>query len=70
MTTTALLAVAFMSRHRFGGKCKIFYEQAGEGKQEIVFLHTAGSDSQQYHGCVVFDPELFDIHTDPTQCHE
>ena len=33
------------------GKCKIFYEQSGEGDQEIVFLHTAGSDSRQYHGC-------------------
>jgi hypothetical protein len=32
------------------GKCKVFYETAGEGKQDIVFLHTAGSDSRQYHG--------------------
>ena len=32
------------------GKCKVFYEMAGDGKQEIVFLHTAGSDSRQYHG--------------------
>ena len=32
------------------GKCKVFYETAGEGKQEIVFLHTAGSDARQYHG--------------------
>ncbi|KAK0939351.1 hypothetical protein LTR29_009096 [Friedmanniomyces endolithicus] len=32
------------------GKCKVFYEQAGEGEQEIVFLHTAGSDARQYHG--------------------
>ncbi|OQD93923.1 hypothetical protein PENSOL_c029G00064 [Penicillium solitum] len=32
------------------GKCKIFYEQSGTGPQEIVFLHTAGSDSRQYHG--------------------
>lgn len=32
------------------GKCKIFYEQSGEGDQDIVFLHTAGSDSRQYHG--------------------
>lgn len=37
------------------GKCKIFYEQSGEGDQEIVFLHTAGSDSRQYHG-VMNDP--------------
>lgn len=29
---------------------KVFYEQAGEGEQDIVFLHTAGSDSRQYHG--------------------
>ncbi|CAK4035015.1 alpha beta hydrolase fold family, partial [Lecanosticta acicola] len=32
------------------GKCKVFYEQAGEGDQDIVFLHTAGSDGRQYHG--------------------
>lgn len=32
------------------GKTKIFYEFSGEGKQPIVFLHTAGSDSRQYHG--------------------
>ncbi|KAK4548161.1 hypothetical protein LTR36_010030 [Oleoguttula mirabilis] len=32
------------------GKCKIFYEQSGEGDQDILFLHTAGSDSRQYHG--------------------
>ncbi|KAK4918027.1 hypothetical protein LTR49_014165 [Elasticomyces elasticus] len=32
------------------GKCKVFYEQAGEGDQDIVFLHTAGSDARQYHG--------------------
>ncbi|KAL2061558.1 hypothetical protein VTL71DRAFT_6935 [Oculimacula yallundae] len=32
------------------GKCKVFYESSGEGNQQIVFLHTAGSDSRQYHG--------------------
>lgn len=32
------------------GKCKVFVEHSGEGKQQIVFLHTAGSDSRQYHG--------------------
>lgn len=32
------------------GRCKVFYEQSGEGDQEILFLHTAGSDSRQYHG--------------------
>ncbi len=32
------------------GTCKIFYERSGEGKQDIVFLHTAGSDGRQYHG--------------------
>ncbi|KZM25659.1 hypothetical protein ST47_g3183 [Ascochyta rabiei] len=32
------------------GRSKVFYESAGEGKQQIVFLHTAGSDSRQYHG--------------------
>lgn len=32
------------------GKCKVFYEQSGSGDQDIVFLHTAGSDGRQYHG--------------------
>lgn len=32
------------------GRSKVFYETSGEGKQQIVFLHTAGSDSRQYHG--------------------
>jgi pimeloyl-ACP methyl ester carboxylesterase len=31
------------------GKCKVFYEVAGEGPQVILFLHTAGADSRQYH---------------------
>ncbi|KAL3495781.1 Alpha/Beta hydrolase protein [Aspergillus germanicus] len=32
------------------GRTKVFYETSGNGPQEIVFLHTAGSDSRQYHG--------------------
>ncbi|KAJ0418927.1 Alpha/Beta hydrolase protein [Aspergillus carlsbadensis] len=32
------------------GKTKVFYKTSGTGPQEIVFLHTAGSDSRQYHG--------------------
>lgn len=28
----------------------MFYEQSGDGPQDIVFIHTAGSDSRQYHG--------------------
>lgn len=32
------------------GRVKTFYETAGEGRQSIVFLHTAGSDGRQYHG--------------------
>lgn len=31
------------------GKVKIFHESAGSGPQTILFLHTAGSDSRQYH---------------------
>lgn len=31
------------------GKVKIFYEFAGSGKLNLLFLHTAGSDSRQYH---------------------
>ncbi|OAL20656.1 hypothetical protein AYO22_08665 [Fonsecaea multimorphosa] len=32
------------------GRTKVFYETSGTGPQQIVFLHTAGSDSRQYHG--------------------
>ncbi|KAL1645183.1 hypothetical protein SLS58_003888 [Diplodia intermedia] len=32
------------------GRTKIFVEKAGVGKQQLLFLHTAGSDSRQYHG--------------------
>lgn len=32
------------------GRTKIFYETSGNGPQQIVFCHTAGSDSRQYHG--------------------
>lgn len=35
--------------HSEYGKVKVFYEFAGSGKQIILFLHTAGSDSRQYH---------------------
>lgn len=28
----------------------MFYEQSGEGGQEILFLHIDGSGSRQYHG--------------------
>ena len=31
------------------GKVKIFYETSGSGPQDLLFLHTAGSDSRQYH---------------------
>jgi len=31
------------------GQVKIFCESAGSGPQDILFLHTAGSDSRQYH---------------------
>ncbi|KAJ1324657.1 3-oxoadipate enol-lactonase [Microdochium nivale] len=40
------------------GRTKLFYEQSGEpGKQDILFLHTAGGDSRQYHG-VMTDPRM------------
>ncbi|KIX09517.1 uncharacterized protein Z518_00597 [Rhinocladiella mackenziei CBS 650.93] len=32
------------------GRTKVYYETSGNGPQQIVFLHTAGSDSRQYHG--------------------
>lgn len=32
------------------GRSKVFVEKAGTGKQQLLFLHTAGSDSRQYHG--------------------
>lgn len=31
------------------GHVKLFYEFAGSGEQDLLFLHTAGSDSRQYH---------------------
>ncbi|KAF2865285.1 Alpha/Beta hydrolase protein [Massariosphaeria phaeospora] len=39
------------------GKTKVFYEYSGEGKQQLVFLHTAGSDGRQLHG-VMNDPRM------------
>ncbi|TDZ30693.1 hypothetical protein C8035_v001946 [Colletotrichum spinosum] len=40
------------------GRTRIFYEQSGDaGRPDIVFLHTAGSDSRQYHG-VMSDPRM------------
>ncbi|CRL23650.1 Aldehyde dehydrogenase, conserved site [Penicillium camemberti] len=39
------------------GKTKVFYERSGTGSQEILFLHTAGSDSRQYH-TVMNDPTM------------
>ncbi|KAI1851427.1 hypothetical protein JX265_000339 [Neoarthrinium moseri] len=39
------------------GRTKIFYETAGDGPQQIVFCHTAGADSRQYHG-VMNHPEM------------
>ena len=41
------------------GKTKIFYETSGSGKQQILFCHTAGSDSRQYHG-VMNNPEMME----------
>jgi pimeloyl-ACP methyl ester carboxylesterase len=35
------------------GKCKIFYEVSGQGNQPILFLHTAGADSRQYHSMML-----------------
>lgn len=43
------LSLPGISLH-FTNRPQVFYEQAGEGEQDIVFLHTAGSDSRQYHG--------------------
>ncbi|KAL6245644.1 hypothetical protein RBB50_007643 [Rhinocladiella similis] len=35
------------------GKCKIFYEVSGQGEQPILFLHTAGADSRQFHSMMM-----------------
>ncbi|WPG99333.1 Hypothetical protein R9X50_00214700 [Acrodontium crateriforme] len=43
------------------GRCKVFYEQSGDGDQDIVFLHTAGSDGRQYHS-VLNDKGMRDIY--------
>ena len=39
------------------GKGRIFCESAGTGPQQVLFLHTAGSDSRQYHS-LMENPEL------------
>lgn len=39
------------------GRTKIFYETSGTGPEQIVFCHTAGSDSRQYHG-VMNHPDM------------
>ena len=39
------------------GKGRIFCESAGTGPQQVLFLHTAGSDSRQYHS-LMESPEL------------
>ncbi|KIY00215.1 uncharacterized protein Z520_03900 [Fonsecaea multimorphosa CBS 102226] len=39
------------------GKCKIFYETSGQGEQDLLFLHTAGADSRQYHS-LMLNPAL------------
>ncbi|KHN98347.1 alpha/beta hydrolase fold family protein [Metarhizium album ARSEF 1941] len=45
------------------GSTKIFYEQSGDGNNpHMLFLHTAGSDSRQYHG-VMTDPRML------AKCH-
>lgn len=35
------------------GKCKIFYEVSGQGSRPMLFLHTAGADSRQYHSMML-----------------
>lgn len=41
------------------GRTKLFYETSGTGPIPIVFCHTAGSDSRQYHG-VMNDPRMME----------
>ena len=31
------------------GRCKVYYERSGTGERQVVFIHTAGSDSRQFH---------------------
>lgn len=44
---------------RQAGVTRIFYETSGNGPQQIVFCHTAGSDSRQYHG-ILNHPEMME----------
>ncbi|KIV80286.1 hypothetical protein PV11_07799 [Exophiala sideris] len=44
------------------GKCKIFYETSGRGDQQVLFLHTAGADSRQFHS-VMMNRKLQDMCT-------
>ena len=37
------------TRTRLYGRARVFVESAGSGPQQILFLHTAGSDSRQSH---------------------
>lgn len=39
-----------------GGAARVFWEEAGSGR-DILFLHTAGADSRQYHR-LMNDPDL------------
>ena len=39
------------------GKCKIFYETSGTGNHDVLFLHTAGADSRQFHS-LMLNPDL------------
>ena len=43
------------------GRCKIFIEQSGNEGQDILFLHTAGADSRQYHA-LMNDPQLRQVY--------
>ena len=43
--------------HSEYGKVKLFYDKSGGGPQIMLFLHTAGSDSRQYHS-LMENPDL------------
>lgn len=53
------------------GRTKVFYEKSGSGKQEVMFCHTAGSDSRQIprgHERRANDGEMYNVQCTPLTC--
>jgi hypothetical protein len=44
---------------RVVAQTKVFYDVAGTGPVDVIFLHTAGADSRQFHGIMNVPGTLF-----------